>query len=167
MTTMAATPNDRSLMRATPVDRVEANRRAGSATFVDESDPTLRGWTPRDSKFRDPARRAAEIARLRALAWMLDTSIPLPLPFAKNFRIGLDAIIGLIPGVGDVLGGLLSSIIVLEAWRFGAPKRTLARMGFNVLAEVVVGAVPFLGDIFDASWKANVRNLRLMGIWKD
>jgi hypothetical protein len=98
---------------------------------------------------------------------MLDTSIPLPLPFAKNFRIGLDAIIGLIPGVGDVLGGLLSSIIVLEAWRFGAPKRTLARMGFNVLAEVVVGAVPFLGDIFDASWKANVRNLRLMGIWKD
>ena len=167
MTTMAASPNDRSLMRAPRVDRVEASRKQGSAGYVHEDDPTLRGWSPRAKIYHDPAKRAACIARLRALAWMLDTSIPLPLPFAKNFRIGLDALIGLIPGVGDVIGAILSGLILREAFRLGAPYTTLVRMSVNVLVELLVGAIPFLGDIFDAAWKANVRNLRLMGIWKD
>ena len=97
--------------------------------------------------------------RLAQLAWLLDNSIPVP---GTRFRIGLDAIIGLIPGLGDVLGVLLSSYIVREAARLGAPPSVLTRMAFNIAIEGVVGIVPFLGDVFDAAWKANVRNLVLL-----
>ncbi|HLU77690.1 MAG TPA: DUF4112 domain-containing protein [Burkholderiales bacterium] len=97
--------------------------------------------------------------RLARLAWLLDNSIRIP---GTDFRIGLDAIIGLIPGLGDFAGALLSSYIVGQAWRMGVPKSTLVRMGFNVLVEGVVGAVPLFGDIFDAAWKANHRNVQLL-----
>ena len=96
--------------------------------------------------------------RLARLAWLLDNSIPLP---GVRFRIGLDAILGLIPGVGDLLGVLLSSYIVREAARAGAPPSVLARMAANIAIEGVVGLVPFFGDVFDAAWKANQRNLAL------
>lgn len=98
-------------------------------------------------------------ARLARLAWLLDNSIRVP---GTDFRIGLDAIIGLIPGLGDFVGALLSSYIVGQAWQMGVPKSTLTRMGFNVLVEGVVGAVPLFGDIFDAAWKANHRNVQLL-----
>src|SRR5688500_2418513 len=97
--------------------------------------------------------------RLARLAWLLDNSIPLP---GTRFRIGLDAIIGLIPGLGDVLGVLLSSYIVREAARLGAPPSVLTRMAFNVAVEGIVGLVPFRGDGFDAACKANQRNLVLL-----
>jgi hypothetical protein len=100
-----------------------------------------------------------EAARLARLAWLLDSSIPIP---GTGFRIGLDALIGLVPGIGDLIGVLLSSYIVKEAWRMGAPKSMLLRMAFNVAVEGVIGAVPFLGDLFDMAWKANQRNLRLL-----
>ena len=96
--------------------------------------------------------------RLARLAWLLDNSIPLP---GVKFRIGLDAILGLIPGFGDLLGVLLSSYIVREAARAGAPPSVLTRMAFNVAVEGIVGIVPVLGDVFDAAWKANQRNLAL------
>ena len=102
---------------------------------------------------RDAVRR-----RIAQAAWLLDNSIPLP---GVRFRIGLDAILGLIPGIGDVLGVLLSSYIVREAARAGAPPSVLTRMAFNVALEGVVGMIPFLGDVFDAAWKANQRNLAL------
>ncbi|HYH40346.1 MAG TPA: DUF4112 domain-containing protein [Burkholderiales bacterium] len=102
---------------------------------------------------RDDARQ-----RIARIAWLLDNSIPLP---GMRFRIGLDAILGLIPGIGDVLGVLLSSYIVREAARAGAPPSVLARMTFNVALEGLVGMIPFLGDAFDAVWKANQRNLAL------
>lgn len=97
--------------------------------------------------------------RLARLAWLLDNSIPVP---GTPYRIGLDAIIGLVPGLGDVVGVLLSSYIVREAARLGAPPSVLTRMAFNVAVEGFVGLVPFLGDIFDAAWKANARNLALL-----
>ena len=97
--------------------------------------------------------------RVARLAWLLDNSIPLP---GTRFRIGLDAIVGLIPGLGDVIGVLLSSYIVREAARIGTPPSVLVRMAFNVAVEGVVGLVPFVGDIFDAAWKANQRNLALL-----
>ena len=97
--------------------------------------------------------------RLARLAWLLDNSIPLP---GTPYRIGLDAIIGLVPGLGDVIGVLLSSYIVREAARLGAPPSVLTRMAFNVAVEGLVGLVPFLGDVFDAAWKANARNLALL-----
>lgn len=102
----------------------------------------------------DAARR-----RLARVAWLLDSSIPLP---GMKFRVGLDAILGLLPGVGDLLGVVLSSYIVREAARLGAPPTVLARMAFNVAVEGVVGMVPFLGDVFDAAWKANQRNVALL-----
>src|SRR5918996_1184588 len=93
--------------------------------------------------------------RLARLAWLLDNSIALP---GTRFRIGLDAILGLVPGLGDLLGVLLSSYIVREAARLGAPPSVLARMVWNVAIEGIAGMVPFLGDVFDAACKANQRN---------
>jgi hypothetical protein len=97
--------------------------------------------------------------RLRRLGYLLDNSIPIP---GTRFRIGLEAIVGLVPGVGDLVGGGFSLYIILQAARAGVPASLLARMGWNLLVDVVVGAVPFLGDLFDAGFKANMRNLALL-----
>lgn len=101
----------------------------------------------------------ARLQGVRQLAHLLDTSIRIP---GTRWRVGLDAIIGLVPGIGDAAGGALSLYIVLKAARLGAGRATLARMLANVGIEVLVGAVPLLGDLFDAAWKANRRNVRLL-----
>ena len=87
----------------------------------------------------------------------MDRSIPI-----GRFRIGLDPLLGLVPGIGDWLGATISTWVIYEAIRLGVPMPVLARMGLNVIIEVVVGAVPVLGDIFDATWQANMRNLSLI-----
>jgi hypothetical protein len=97
--------------------------------------------------------------RLRRLGYLLDNSIPIP---GTRYRIGLEAIIGLVPGLGDVVAGGFSAWIILQAARLGAPPSLVARMGWNLLVDAVVGAVPLLGDIFDAGYKANLRNLALL-----
>jgi hypothetical protein len=97
--------------------------------------------------------------RLRRLGYLLDNSIPIP---GTRYRIGLEAIIGLVPGLGDLVGGGLSAWIILQAARLGAPPSLVARMGWNLLVDAIVGAVPLLGDIFDAGYKANLRNLSLL-----
>ena len=102
--------------------------------------------------------------RLRALAWLLDSSIPIP---GTRLTVGLDALIGLFPVLGDLVGVLLSSYILGEAARLGAPKSVLLRMAANVGVEGVVGIVPFAGDVFDAAFKANQRNVRLLEAWMD
>lgn len=107
---------------------------------------------------RAEGREAAALRRLDGLAYVLDNSIPIP----GIGRVGLDAVIGLVPGVGDAAGSLLSAYIVVEAARAGAPVPVLARMVWNVGVEAAVGAIPFLGDLFDAAWKANDRNVRLL-----
>lgn len=98
------------------------------------------------------------VRRVRGLAYLLDNSIPLP----GGFRVGLDALIGLVPGIGDTAGAVLSAYILAEAARLGAPRALLLRMAANVGIETVFGAVPFLGDLFDAGWKANARNVALL-----
>ena len=103
----------------------------------------------------DPAR----VARLRRLAVLLDDSIPIP---GTRFRIGVEAIVGLFPGAGDLAGGAFSLYILLQAARMGVPKPLLVRMATNLVVDVVVGAVPVLGDLFDAGFKANMRNLDLL-----
>jgi hypothetical protein len=108
---------------------------------------------------RNDQRRGVLLAQVNHLAWLLDNSIYIPI---LNYRIGLEAIIGLIPGVGDVAGMLLSSFIVIQAIRLGAPRTTLLRMVFNVVLETLIGLIPLLGDLFDATFKANVRNVRLL-----
>ena len=101
----------------------------------------------------------ARLDRLRRLGYLLDNSIAIP---GTRYRIGLEAIIGLVPGLGDLVGGGFSAWIILQAARLGAPPPLLARMGWNLLVDAVVGAVPLLGDIFDAGFKANMRNLALL-----
>jgi hypothetical protein len=93
------------------------------------------------------------------LAWWLDNAITVP---GTRFRIGFDALIGLIPGVGDLVGTLLSGYIIAVAASRGLPPSALARMAINVGLEAVVGVVPIVGDLFDAAWKANQRNIGLM-----
>jgi hypothetical protein len=102
--------------------------------------------------------RADRFRRLESLAWLLDNSILLP----GGYRIGVDALIGLIPGLGDAIGALFSAFILNEARLLGAPRSVLWRMTANVMMEAVVGAVPFAGDLFDAAYKANSRNLALL-----
>ncbi|MBX3013666.1 MAG: DUF4112 domain-containing protein [Caldilineaceae bacterium] len=103
--------------------------------------------------------RQAILAQMDQLAWLLDNSIRIPV---INYRIGLDAVIGLIPGLGDAAGLILSSFIVFQALRLGAPGTILTQMLWNIVLEAVVGLVPILGDLFDATFKANVRNVRLI-----
>jgi hypothetical protein len=107
---------------------------------------------------------AGRLERLRWLGELLDNSIPVP---GTNFRFGIDTVIGLVPGVGDLVGGALSAYIVLEAARLGVPRSLLARMGYNVLVDVAVGSIPLLGDLFDAGFKANLRNLALVQTYVD
>jgi hypothetical protein len=105
-----------------------------------------------------PGAQPSSLARVRRLAHLLDTSIPLPF----GVRVGWDAVLGLVPGLGDGVGTLLSAYIVVQAARLGAPSPLLLRMLGNVALEALAGVVPLVGDVFDAAWKANVRNVRLL-----
>lgn len=100
---------------------------------------------------------------MRDLARVLDEAIRIP---GTNIRIGLDALLGLLPGGGDVAGGLFSGLIILQAARSGAPTPVLGRMLANVAIDVVLGAIPLIGDIFDVAWRANSRNVRLLESWR-
>jgi hypothetical protein len=96
---------------------------------------------------------------LDLLSRVLDTWFRVP---GTNIRFGLDGIVGFIPGIGDVLGGLASCIIVLAAYFRGVPLITIARMVVNLAIEVGVGLVPVLGNLFDIGWRANRRNYHLL-----
>jgi len=105
-----------------------------------------------------PPEAAARLARLRRLAFLMDRSIPI----GGGRSIGLDPLIGLIPGVGDWAGAVISSWIVYQGILLGMPLRVLVAMGLNIAIEALVGTVPVVGDLFDAAWQANYRNLRLI-----
>jgi hypothetical protein len=96
---------------------------------------------------------------LDLLAHLLDDWFRLP---GTSIRFGIDGIIGLIPGLGDVLAGLASCIIIIAAWFRGVPYVALVRMVVNLGLDVLIGAIPILGDAFDIAWKANRRNYALM-----
>lgn len=99
------------------------------------------------------------LRRVQLIATVLDDAIRIP---GTDLRIGIDPIIGLMPGVGDLLGGVASLYIILEAARAGAPASVLARMAANVGIDTLVGSIPVLGDAFDFGWKSNTRNARLL-----
>ena len=101
----------------------------------------------------------AELARLERLVRLLDESIQIP---GTGYRIGLDALVGLIPAAGDGLMALVSLYIVWRGQQLGARRRTVMRMLWNVVVDLLVGTVPVAGDVFDAWWKANLRNLELL-----
>jgi hypothetical protein len=97
--------------------------------------------------------------RLRRIAWVLDDLVRVP---GTSRRFGLDPVLGLLPGGGDIAGSALSAWIVIAAARLGAPSSVILRMGWNIVVDTLLGAVPLLGDLFDATWKANRRNVALL-----
>lgn len=110
----------------------------------------LRSLTPADERRLDGFRRIAQL---------LDSAFPVP---GTSYRIGLDPIVGLLPGIGDLISPLFTIALLLEARELGVPKVVQARMLFNVAIDTVVGTVPVLGDLFDFAWKANDKNLALL-----
>lgn len=105
-------------------------------------------------------RRQIEIEEgLETLSKYLDNWIKIPV---VGWRFGLDALIGLVPNVGDTVTSLASFYILVAGVRYGVPKITLLRMAFNIGLDYVVGAIPFIGDAFDFFWKANKQNMDLI-----
>jgi hypothetical protein len=107
-------------------------------------------------------RTTPQLGRARTLARLLDRSIRVP---GTSFRFGLDPVLGLLPVGGDVIAAVGSGYILYVAWRNGAPAPMLRRMLVNVAVDTLVGSVPVLGDLFDAGWKANSRNLGMLEEW--
>ncbi|MEQ9618915.1 MAG: DUF4112 domain-containing protein [Deltaproteobacteria bacterium] len=99
------------------------------------------------------------LQRVRALSYFLDNSIKLPV---VDYRIGFDSIIGFIPVIGDAISAGLSIYIIYQAHQLKISKRARAKMIYNVALETVIGSIPVLGDVFDAAWKANARNCRIL-----
>ena len=99
------------------------------------------------------------VDRLRAIATVLDDAVRVP---GTNIRFGLDALLGLLPGAGDAVTGVVSAYAIVLAARLGASPAVIARMATNVLVDVATGTIPVLGDIFDVGWKANRKNVQLL-----
>ncbi len=97
------------------------------------------------------AERLTTLNRIRKLSRLMDTAIRIP---GTGFRFGLDPIIGLVPGAGDVVSTTFSAYIIFLTTRFGLPREVLTQMIFNVALEAVVGSVPLVGDLFDAAYKS-------------
>jgi hypothetical protein len=106
-----------------------------------------------------PTDSPSESQDVEKLARWMDTVFEIP---GVGFRFGLDALIGLLPGAGDVATSAVSIYILTKAQRHGVSRVTLARMGLNIMIDLVFGAVPFIGDFFDAYWKSNHRNVELL-----
>ena len=99
------------------------------------------------------------VARLEALGRLMDGAFVLP---GTTFRLGLDAIIGLVPVAGDVISGLVSSYLIWEARQLGAPRWLIVRMMANTLLDTTIGAIPVVGDAFDVMFRANMKNMALL-----
>jgi len=100
-----------------------------------------------------------QLERLRTVSRLLDSAFVIP---GTRYRFGFDALIGLVPGLGDAASAIFSGYIILQASRLGAPKSVVTRMIGNVALDTLVGWVPVLGDLFDVAWKSNLRNMALL-----
>ncbi len=109
--------------------------------------------------FAYPPRVPNKLDRLRGIATVLDDAVRVP---GTNIRFGLDALLGLVPGVGDAVTGSVAAYAIVLAARLGAPPVVIARMALNVLIDVATGTIPVLGDIFDVGWKSNRKNVQLL-----
>jgi hypothetical protein len=107
----------------------------------------------------NPQESLVALQRIRKLSRFMDTAFRIP---GTPFRFGWDPIIGIIPGLGDAIATAISGYLIFQAIRFGLPRNVLGLMLFNVGLEAVVGAVPLIGDLFDAFYKSNIRNLALL-----
>ncbi|MBC7817215.1 MAG: DUF4112 domain-containing protein [Planctomycetaceae bacterium] len=104
------------------------------------------------------------LEQLRQVAQLLDSQFRIP---GTDIAFGVDALVGLIPGVGDLISAAISSWLIREARRLGAPRWLIARMVWNVAVDAVIGLVPIVGDVFDVVWKANRKNIALLTSYLD
>jgi hypothetical protein len=115
---------------------------------------------------QEPEGREAEgqhgLARLRAVQWLFDQAFPIP---GTRWRFGLDALFGLVPGLGDVAGALVAIYALRVARNLGAPPVIQMHMLTNIALDALIGMVPVLGDVFDFAFKAQTRNLALLDAW--
>lgn len=133
-------------------DSLEAGRRTAGS-----DDVGMGAGEARVGALFDGSEEAA-LSRIRTVAYLLDSSVRVP---GTNFRFGLDPILGVLPGAGDLFSAALSVYIIVESIRLGVSTRTLLRMLLNLTIDTVGGSIPLLGNLFDLVWKANKRNLRL------
>jgi len=108
---------------------------------------------------RTHADRPSGLAEVEALAWLLDNSIPVP---GTGRRFGIDAVIGFVPVVGDLVSGAIGLFVVWRGSRLGLPRVVVARMLANSAIDMAIGAIPVIGDAFDLWFKANTRNLGII-----
>ena len=101
----------------------------------------------------------ASLRRLRRVSHLLDNAIPIP---GTKYRIGLDPILGLIPGGGDFISSIFAGYVVFKSAQMGVPQETLVKMAANIVFDTVAGTVPVAGDLLDVTWKANVKNIELL-----
>jgi hypothetical protein len=118
---------------------------------------------PRAAEVVTPRTPSPTLASARTLARLLDDALPIP---GTSFRVGIDPLLGLVPGLGDALAALLSAWLLVLAARMGAPFAVLSRMGIHVVFDLAVGLVPGAGDVLDFFWKSNRRNLKLLEDWQ-
>ena len=111
--------------------------------------------------FTEPKPGDPRTATLRQLTWLLDDAVRLPF----GFRMGLDAVVGLIPGLGDLLGGAAAAYGLGVAWQLGAPPVILARMVLNASIDALFGIVPVIGDLWDIGFASHRRNLAILEHW--
>ena len=104
-------------------------------------------------------REMVELERLEWLAHLMDSAFVIP---GTDRRVGLDSLIGLVPGIGDTISAAVSAYIIHRARALGAPRTLLWRMSMNAFADWAVGIIPFAGDVFDVAWKANKKNVKLL-----
>ena len=105
-----------------------------------------------------------DLVALRRFAFYMDEAFSIP---GTPFKVGIDALLGLIPGIGDIIGGVLSTWIVIGALRHRVPTRVIVRMVLNIGIDLLFGAVPVAGDVFDFMYEENVKNMRLLEKHRD
>lgn len=100
-----------------------------------------------------------EVQMLETLAHLMDSAFVIP---GTSMRVGVDSLIGLIPGLGDTISALISSYIVKQASKYNLPWHLKLQMSFNIFIDWLIGIIPLIGDLFDVGWKANTRNVELL-----
>jgi hypothetical protein len=122
--------------------------------------PTITIESPREqSSYRSAASKRAALDRIDALSKLFDTAFILP---GTNIRFGVEAVMRLVPGIGDAAASALSCYLLYEAHRLEVPSHVFARLVANVAIEGAVGAIPVLGDLFDVGFRANRRNVKIL-----
>lgn len=105
-----------------------------------------------------------DLVALRKFAFLMDQAFPIP---GTHIRVGFDAVLGLIPGIGDVIGAVLSTWIIAGALRHRVPGHVILRMVWNIVVDLIFGAVPVAGDVFDFLFEENMKNMRLLEAHRD